>query len=126
VILVDTSIWVDHFRIGDKALTELLTAGEVLVHAFVIGELALGRLPQRISTLTFLRALPEAAAADEHEALRFIERHALAGEGIGYIDVHLLAAARLTPGARLWTRDKRLLRVATRMGLASEGAPPSQ
>jgi predicted nucleic acid-binding protein len=119
VILVDTSVWVDHLRAGDKMLAGLLEAGRVLAHPFVIGELALGNLRQRELVLTSLQDLPRAGVATDHEVLCFISRHALFGLGIGYVDAHLLAAVRLTTAAALWTRDKRLLGVAERLGVAA-------
>jgi predicted nucleic acid-binding protein len=118
VILVDTSVWVDHLRAGDKTLAALLESGRVLAHPFVIGELALGQLRQRQAILPALQDLPQAKAATDAEVLLFIERHGLAGRGIGCVDAHLLAAARLT-GATLWTRDKRLAGVAGQLGLGS-------
>jgi hypothetical protein len=119
VILVDTSVWVDHLRKHDRTLAELLDAGRVLTHPFVIGELALGNLQQRGLIVDALRDLPRAGVATDREVLRFIDQHALFGWGIGYVDAHLLAAARLTAGTVLWTRDKRLSRVADRLGLAA-------
>jgi predicted nucleic acid-binding protein len=119
VILADTSVWVDHLRAGDRALAELLDAGMVLVHPFVVGELALGNLRQREIVLSALADLPHASVATDAEVLQFIERPALSGCGIGYIDVHLLGAVTLTPGAKLWTKDKRLHGVAVQLGLAS-------
>jgi predicted nucleic acid-binding protein len=118
VILVDTSVWVDHLRVGDKALAAVLEAGGVLTHPFVIGELALGHLRRRDVVLTALSDLPQATVATDAEVRRFIDRHALFGRGIGYLDAHLLAATRLTAGAQLWTRDKRLQGVAARLELA--------
>jgi predicted nucleic acid-binding protein len=118
VILVDTSVWVDHLRVGNKIVVNLLDSGRVLVHPFIIGELALGNLRQRQVILASLQDLPQANLATNQEVLHFIELHALAGLGIGYVDAHLLVSARLTTGASLWTRDKRLLRVADRLGLA--------
>jgi hypothetical protein len=119
VILVDTSVWVDHLRVGDEILAGLLESGRVLVHPFVVGELALGKLRHRQTILASLQDLPRAIAATDPEVLHFIERHALAGCGIGYLDAHLLASTQLTPGSSLWTRDKRLSAVAERLGLAS-------
>jgi hypothetical protein len=119
MILVDTSVWIDHLRTHDRTLTDLLESGQVLGHPFVIGEIALGRLRQRDIVLDALQNLPRAAVATDREVLGFIERHALAGSGIGYIDAHLLAAARLMPGTLLWTRDKPLSRAADRLGLAA-------
>ena len=118
MILVDTSVWVHHLRAGDKALTDLLDTGMVLVHPFVIGELALANLRQREVVLGALSDLPQANVATDAEVLHFIERHALFGRGVGYVDVHLLVAVRLTAGAALWTHDKRLHGVADQLGLA--------
>jgi len=118
VILADTSVWVDHLRVCDRALAALLDAGMVLAHPFVIGELALGNLGQREIVLKALADLPRASVATDAEVLHFIERHALSGRGIGYIDAHLLAAVTLTAGAELWTKDKRLHGVAVHLGLA--------
>jgi predicted nucleic acid-binding protein len=118
VILVDTSVWVDHLRAADKALAALLDAGMVLAHPFVIGELALGNLRQREMVLQALADLPHASVATGAEVLHFIERYALSGRGIGYIDAHLLAAVKLTAGAELWTNDKKLDGVAVQLGVA--------
>lgn len=119
MILVDTSAWVDHLRVGNKALRELLDAGMVLTHPFVMGELALGHLRQREIVLGALSNLPRATVASDAEVLGFIDRHALFGRGIGYVDAHLLAAARLTPEAKFWTKDKRLHGVAAQLGMAA-------
>jgi len=119
VILVDTSVWVDHLQAGNKTVAGLLDAGRVLVHPFVIGELALGNLRHRRTLLAYLQDLPQANAATDPEVLHFIEQHDLAGVGIGYVDVHLLASTCLTAGSSLWTRDKRLLSVAERLGVAN-------
>lgn len=121
MILVDSSVWIDHLRSDDRALAGLLEAGRVLAHPFVIGELALGGLRQRETILAALRGLPRAIVASDEEVLQFIDRQALFGLGIGYIDGHLLAATRLMPGASLWTRDKRLRAAADRLALAAVG-----
>ena len=118
MILVDTSVWIDHVRANDHGLAGLLEAGDVLTHPFVIGELALGNLARRERVLGALRDLPCAVVATEAEVLHFIDRHALFGRGAGYVDIHLRAAVRLTAGAALWTRDKRLREVAVALGLA--------
>lgn len=118
MILVDTSVWVDHLRAGDKALAALLEAGTVLAHPFVIGELALGNLRQREIVLDALSNLPQASVATDAEVLHFIDHHALFGRGVGYVDAHLLAAVRLTAGTELWTNDKRLHGVANQLRLA--------
>ena len=119
MILVDTSVWVDHLRSPDRALVQLLESGQVLVHPFVVGELALGNLRQRYLILESLQLLPQATVATHDEVLSFIERHRIFELGIGYIDAHLLAATRLTPGATLWTRDKRLRMAADRLALTA-------
>lgn len=119
MILVDTSIWVGHLNAGDDYLRELLDKSFVLTHPFVIGELALGHLRQRRLVLAALTELPHAVVATDSEAMHLIEQEKLFGSGIGYVDVHLLAAARLTPGTRLWTRDKRLGTVAERFSLGA-------
>lgn len=116
-VLVDTSVWIDHFRKKEPALVGLLENSQVLGHPFVRGELALGNLPQRQNILGLLDNLPQAPVAFADEINPFIEAHALFGLGIGLIDVHLLASAQLA-NAQLWTRDKRLLSVAVRFNLA--------
>jgi predicted nucleic acid-binding protein len=118
MILVDTSVWVDHLRAGEPLLVELLDTNRVLVHPFVIGELACGNLNNRKTVLSLLRKLPTVRLATNDEVLFFIERHGLMGKGVGYIDAHLLAAVSLTGTVRLWTRDKRLNTVAESMRLA--------
>jgi len=118
MILVDTSIWIDHLRQRDERLSGLLDQGRVLSHSFVIGELALVNLQNRDAILGALQDLPQAPVATDAEVLGFISGNALHGMGIGYIDAHLLAATRLAPGAMLWTRDKRLLAVGMKLGLA--------
>ena len=119
MILVDTSIWVDHFRTGDRVLSRLLEGGLVLHHPWVTGEVALGHLVQRQEILVLLGSLPPAPVAEPAEILVFVERHQLMGRGVGYVDVHLLAAAQLA-GATIWTRDTRLAAVATLLGQAVE------
>jgi len=118
LILVDTSVWVDHLRRGNAQLADLLERGAVLMHPFVVGEIACGSLSDRSSILELLEDLPAAVVAEGGEVLAFIERHVLHGKGIGYVDVHLLASVVLTEGAILWTRDKRLRIVAEDLGRA--------
>ena len=120
MILVDTSVWVDHLRAGEPALAVALEQGAVLTHPFVVGELACGNLKNRSEVLQLLGDLPGALMATDAEALDFIERRALMGRGIGYIDVHLLASVVLAGSARLWTRDQRLAAVAEDLKLAYE------
>jgi hypothetical protein len=119
LILVDTSVWIDHLRQGDAILADGLEHGRALTHPFVVGELATVNLRQREVILHALRGLPRAVVAQDHEVLEFIERETLFGGGLGYIDVHLLASVRLTPGALLLTRDKRLNAAAARMSVAA-------
>ncbi len=123
MILVDTSIWVNHFRSADEGLITLLNANRVLMHSFVIGELACGNLRQRDEVLSLLRNLPAATIGRHDEVLLFIDHRKLMGRGIGYIDSHLLTAVALS-NARLWTRDKRLRDVASELGMTY--APPTQ
>ncbi|HEV2098430.1 MAG TPA: PIN domain-containing protein [Stellaceae bacterium] len=120
MILVDTSVWIEYLRSANAILRELLSAGEVLGHPLVLGELALGNLRPRNPFLSDLRDLPGAIVAEDEEVLRMIDRHAFFGRGIGYVDAHLLAATRLTAGSRLWTLDRRLHTAAAQLGLAAK------
>jgi len=115
-MLVDTSVWIDHFRRGNAVLAERLTRGEVRSHPFVTGELSCGNLRRRKEILSLLAALPQAMLAGHEETLAFVEANRLMGRGIGWVDVHLLASARLT-GIPLWTLDRRLNEVAGSLGL---------
>jgi hypothetical protein len=119
MILVDTSVWVDHLRSGNRHLAALLGEGRVLCHAMVIGELACGRLARRADILRWLSELPRAREASHAEVLRLIGQRQLMGRSIGFVDAHLLAAVLLTAPARLWTNDRRLHRVARELGVAS-------
>lgn len=123
MILVDTSIWIDHLRSGDATLAGLLNGSAVLAHPWVIGELALGNLSRRDEILGLLHGLPQATLARDHEILILIEQEVLYGAGIGYVDAQLLAATRLTPDTTLWTRDKRLSAITARLGLGFQPAP---
>lgn len=117
MILVDTSIWIDHLRSGSPALVTMLQGDLVCTHDFVIGELSCGNLRNRAEVLGLLQSLPRLATVTEEEGLFFVEQQHLMGRGIGYIDVHLLAAA-VMHGARLWTKDKRLDAIAEEKGWA--------
>ena len=118
MILVDTSIWVDHFRDGNERLAELLDRAAVVGHPWVTGELALGRLRHWAELVTLLNNLPQATVATPAEVLMLIDSAGLAGSGIGYVDAQLLAATRLTPGAALWTGARRLAAAADRLGVS--------
>jgi predicted nucleic acid-binding protein len=124
MVLVDTSVWVDHLRAGDAALTRLLGRNEALLHPFIVAELALGNLRQRELILGSLAALPQAIVATDVELMALVETAPLHGLGIGFVDAHLIASVRLMPGTRIWTRDKRLLGAAQVVGLGfvAEGA----
>lgn len=122
MILVDTSIWIDHLRNGDEYLVTLLNESHVLIHPFIIGELACGNLSNRSEVLRLLRDLPHATIAADSEVLFFIEQHQLMGRGIGYIDAHLMASVALAESARLWTRDKRLITVCAELNLTYESS----
>lgn len=121
MILVDTSVWVDHFRTGNRTLAGLLDEAQVLTHPFVIGELACGSLRNRAEVLALLEALPAAELAAHREVLEFVERERLYRRGIGWVDAHLLAATRLS-AALLWTLDRPLLKVASALAV---GVTPS-
>lgn len=118
MILVDTSVWVEHLRRGMPGLGRILDHGQVCIHPFILGELACGNLKNRRTVLELLTDLPGIAVANDQEVLGFIERRALMGRGIGYIDMHLLAATVLTGSVQLWTLDRRLARVAGELDVA--------
>ena len=116
MVLVDTSVWVDHLRYGDAGLASLLESGDVASHPFIVGELACGNIQNRAEVLEHLGALPCLPKAEDHEVLQFIDTHRLMGRGLGLVDVHLLASCTLS-GAMLWTRDARLAEAANELGL---------
>jgi predicted nucleic acid-binding protein len=111
MVLVDTSVWVEHLRSGTIGLEALLNDGQVVCHPFIIGELACGTLKNRTIILSLLQDLPMASIADDEEVIQFIGDHKLMGKGLGYIDIHLLMSSMLT-GIPLWTIDKRLHEVS--------------
>ncbi|MEJ2167867.1 MAG: PIN domain-containing protein [Desulfobacterales bacterium] len=117
MVLVDTSVWVNHFRRGEHHLAKLLINGEVACHSFIIGELACGNIANRAEILNLLRSLPLAPAINLDEYLYFVERNQLYGIGIGFVDVHLLASAKLA-GVPLWTNDKKLQQAASSLELS--------
>src|SRR5579871_2887432 len=118
LVLVDSSVWIDHLRSSNPQLEKLLLASQAAIHPFVIGELACGNLANRANRLYLLKLLPQAKVASEEEVLFFIERHGIAGKQIGYLDAHLLASAALS-NTKIWTRDKRLDQVAGSLGLSA-------
>jgi predicted nucleic acid-binding protein len=117
VILADTSIWIEHFRSGNKDLGKLLNQGQIVAHPWIIAELALGSLRERTKTLLLLDSLPQALVAQMSELRLLIEARHLYNLGIGLTDAHLIAAVFLNPPALLWTRDKRLRKVAEALGI---------
>lgn len=117
MVLVDTSVWIDHLRDADTGLGQLLEAEAVLTHPFVIGELACGSLGNRRTFLYNLGKLPHVPAASHAEVMELIDRLKLMGKGVGYLDMHLLTAVCLAPGVRLWTRDKKLAKLAGELSL---------
>lgn len=118
-VLVDTSVWIDHFRRRNAALVSLLNRDQIRIHPMVIGELACGTPPSpRTQTLGDLALLPPVQVASLSETMGFIERESLYGLGCGLVDMMLLASTRMTPGITLWTLDKRLADVADRFGVA--------
>jgi predicted nucleic acid-binding protein len=115
-VLVDTSVWVDHFRKGHARLAEMLNTADVHVHPLVIGELSCGNLARREEVLRLLSSLPQAPMLDHDEVLAFVTANQLYGRGLGWVDMHLLASARLAR-LPLWTLDKRLAKVASALTL---------
>ena len=124
MILVDTSIWIDHLRRGDHALAACLDEGQVLMHPLILGELACANLRNRQQLLGLWRRLPQALTASDAEVLYFIERKKLMGSGIGYTDAHLLTSAVLSDARGLWTRDRRLAEVAASLGCSVQPDDP--
>ena len=126
MIVVDTSVWIDMIRGTEPRLSILLDRDLVLQHQAVTGELALGTLPDRAQTLAHLRRLAAPPRASDNEALHLIERTQLHGTGIGWVDAHLIASTLLQPGARLWTKDRKLEEVARSIGIAATSAQINQ
>lgn len=123
MILVDTSIWIDHLRKHDEWLATMLDAGDVLIHPFVLGEIACGQIRNRTEILESLSDLPTAPVASQSEVFLLIEKRQLTGRGIGFIDMHLIASALLDPVAQLWTRDKKLSMIASELGVGHRMKP---
>lgn len=121
-VLVDTTVWVDHFQQSEPQLVRLLKEGSVLGHPFVLGEMALANLQDRERVLTWMADLEPTVLASPTEVLELVELRELHGQGLGYVDTHLLASVLLSPGTTLWTRDMQLLRLVKELGLQ----PPIQ
>lgn len=120
MILVDSAIWIDHFRHQNPTLADLATRRAIVVHPFVIGEVFLGHIRSRMEVLKHMRKLPRLLVAKDAEVWEMIERRQLAGQGIGYVDAHLLAACLIAPGTWLWTLDQRLAAAVDRLGIRAE------
>jgi predicted nucleic acid-binding protein len=120
LVLADTSIWIDHFRRSNFQLARLLDRGDIVMHPFVVGELVLGKVAKIAEMIDFFHFLPATIVASTDEILEFIAKRKLSGSGIGYVDVHLLAAAALMPETLVWTRDKKLRAAAQALSLAAE------
>ena len=118
MILVDSSVWIDHFRRASAELTALLAARVVMAHPFVVGELACGHVSEREAVFSALASLPTAPVLPHGEVLAFVERHRLMARGIGWVDMHLLASAIVAGRVTLWSRDKRLMAAAADRGVA--------
>jgi predicted nucleic acid-binding protein len=117
LILADTSVWIDHLRSGIREMRQHLSRGQIVIHPFIIAELALGSLRDRVKTLALLDLLPHLRMAQLDEVRALIETRRLHGFGIGLIDAHLIASILINPPTLLWTRDKRLRRVTERLGI---------
>ena len=124
MILLDSSVWIDHLRKAESAVASLLNEHEVLCHPFVIGEIACGSLARRQLVVKTLSALPKVIVAEHEEVLNYIEAHQLFSLGLSFIDVHLLASCTLS-ATQIWTRDRRLNEAATSLGL-SYLSPPKE
>jgi predicted nucleic acid-binding protein len=119
VIVADTSVWVDHFNNPDAQIIEYVTCNELLMHPFVAGEILLGNVKDRRITAHLLSRLPQLLPVRHVDVLAMIENYEMFGSEVGYVDIHLVAAVRLREVGSLWTRDKRLLAVAEKLGVAA-------
>lgn len=122
MVLVDTSVWVEHLRKGNAELKTLLNRGEVICHPFIVGELACGSIKNRSEILSLLRSLPTSVQSENEEVLQFIETHDLMAKGAGYIDMHLSASAVLT-GVTIWTFDKNLAKICELLNIGYSHSP---
>jgi predicted nucleic acid-binding protein len=117
MILVDTSVWIDHLRYNDARLVACLMRQQIVIHPFILGEIALGQIGNRDLILGDLKSLPFATVATDSDVMHMIDAQRLFGRGIGYVDAHLLASALITGRTTLWTQDKRLADVAKQLGV---------
>ena len=118
MILADSSVWINHLIVDDSHLVSLLDEDQILIHPMVIGELACGNMRDRADMMRLFRRLPKILAASHDEVLFLIEYHQMMGRGIGFIDAHLLASTAMTPSTLLWTNDRRLMALASELGVA--------
>jgi len=116
MILVDTSVWIDHFRQKNDNLDTLLYRGTVQMHEFIIGELAIGNFKNRKPILDLLESVPKLKKLSHDELMFFVNKYSLYGRGVGFVDIHLLAATKMA-NVKIWTLDKRLLKIAEEMNL---------
>ena len=116
MVLIDTSVWVSHLRHGNSRLQKLLQEGRVAIHPFIIGELACGNISNRTEIISLMQSLPMLDLVEHEELLLFIEHNKMMGSGLGFVDVHLLAAAMLA-GIPLWTQDKKLKQACSLLGI---------
>lgn len=119
MVLADSSIWIDHLREASAPLLELIAGDQLVMHPYVIGEVALGSIKDRDTIIGDMSDLTGCEVAEHDEVMALITRYRLHGRGIGHVDAHLLAATLLTPGTRLWTRDRRLREAAETLGIAA-------
>jgi predicted nucleic acid-binding protein len=116
MVLVDTSVWVSHLRLGNPKLQEMLQEGKVVSHPFIIGELTCGNISNRVEIISLMQSLPMLDIVEHEELLLFIEHNKMMGTGLGFVDVHLMAAAILA-GIPLWTQDKKLRQACSRLSI---------
>lgn len=118
MILIDASVWIEHFRRPISRVAELVEIKDAVTHPLIVGELAMGSLPDRRATLRALSKLPSVAQASHAEVMALVEWQQLFSKGIGFVDAHLLTSVRFTDGCTMWTRDNRLRAQAERLGIA--------
>ncbi len=117
-LLIDSSVWIDHFEIKDISVTDLLKLPNICCHPYIVGEVAIGNLGNRNEVLETMKGLPTVEVARQDFVLKFVRQRKLYGKGIGFVDCHLLASTQITPNTLLWTSDKRLKRMASELGVA--------